>query len=73
MPCINPDGTLTQTAEKVLKAIPVPSNDSQIGTRMSFPVFLVRSSLRQLVDIGLVRETDGIYELTDLGREKLSP
>ena len=71
MSCINADGTLTKTAEKVMSAMGTPSKDAEIAARISFPVFLVRSSLRQLVELGLVSESGGQYALTELGRQKL--
>jgi predicted transcriptional regulator len=70
MACINPDGTLTQTAQKVLDALDAPAKDMEIAAHMSFPVYLVRSSLRELEKLGLIRETDGLYELTELGAAK---
>jgi hypothetical protein len=71
MACINADGTLTKTAAKVMAAIPEPSTDVDIAARIEFPVYLVRTSLRQLVELGLVCEVDGRFELTALGNEKL--
>ena len=71
MSCINSDGTLTKTAEKVMSAIETPSKDAKIAARISFPVYLVRSSLRQLVELGLVSEIDGEYALTEAGQAKL--
>ena len=72
MSCINADGTLTKTAEKVMSAIPTPSKDAEIAARIHFPVYLVRSSLRQLVELGFVSEVEGSYALTELGRDALS-
>lgn len=71
MSCINPDGSLTGTAERVLSAIEGPSKDTEIAARMSFPVYLVRSSLRELVHLGLIDHQDGQYERTALGQEAL--
>ena len=71
MPCINSDGSLTKTAEKIMTALQTASKDTEIATQVEFPVYLVRSSLRQLVEIGFVRDIDGQYELTELGRDRL--
>ena len=71
MSCINPDGTLTGTAEKVMSAMKIPARDTEIGAQIGFPVYLVRSSLRQLVELGLVEEMDDCYMLTELGKSKL--
>ncbi len=71
MSCINSDGTLTKTAEKVISGMQKPSKDAEIAAQIEFPVYLVRSSLRQLIELGLVNEEDGQYALTELGHEKL--
>jgi predicted transcriptional regulator len=71
MSCINADGTLTKTAEKVMSVIGDSSKDTEIAAQINFPVYLVRSSLRQLVELGLVCEVDKRYSLTELGIEKL--
>lgn len=70
MACINPDGSLTQTAQKVLDALKTPSAITEIAAYVGFPVYLVRSSLRDLTELGLIREADGKYALTDLGAAK---
>jgi predicted transcriptional regulator len=71
MGCINADGTLTQTARKVLTAIQHTSSESEIAKQMSFPVYLVRSSLRELGELGLVDEQNGQYTITEAGLDKL--
>ena len=71
MPCLNSDGTLTKTAKKVLMALETPGTDAEIAAQISFPVYLVRSSLRQLIELVLISEMDGQYTLTEAGRVKL--
>ena len=71
MPCVNADGTLTKTAEKILQALQTPSSDAEIAEKIGFPVFMVRGSLRQLLAEGFISEVDGQYASTDLGQAKL--
>ena len=67
MACINSDGSLTKTAKKVMTVMQTPSRDFDIAEEIQFPVYLVRSSLRELIEIGLVNEVDGEFTLTELG------
>ena len=71
MSCINADGSLTQPAQKVLNAMHHASSDTEIAAKMSFPVYLVRSSLRELEQLGLIDEQDGQYTITETGLERL--
>ena len=72
MACINSDGSLTKTAKKVMTVMRTPSRDFEIAEKIQFPVYLVRSSLRELVEIGLVIVLDGEYSLTELGLTRLN-
>ena len=71
MGCINADGSLTNTARKVMRGLQTPACDTEIAAQISFPVYLVRSSLRELEKLGLITEADGKYTITDLGTEHL--
>ena len=71
MACINPDGTLTDSAQKVLTVLKRPSTDTDVASSANLPVYRVRSSLRELVEIGFVDETNGRYSLTEAGEAKL--
>lgn len=72
MACIKADGSLTSTAKKVMKVLKTPASDLEVASQISFPVYLVRSSLRELAEIGLIAEINGKFELTELGYGKLS-
>jgi len=72
MACINSDGSLTKTAKKVMAVIKSPLRDFEIAEKIHFPVYLVRSSLRELVEIGLIEDTDGKFSLTELGLTQLN-
>ena len=67
MACVNPDGTLSSVAMSVLRAIADGADLPGIAGQVGVPLFRVRASLRELVDAGMVDNTDGL-SLTDVGR-----
>ncbi len=71
MACVNPDGTLTPTAHKVLAALTEPRPPEEVAGIAGQPLFRVRASLRELGEAGLVAESGGMFVLTDEGRGKL--
>ena len=72
MACVNPDGTLSPTAFVVLQALQAPSTAQELAESMKLPLFRVRSSVREMVDAGLVKDEGETYVITDLGREKIA-
>jgi hypothetical protein len=71
MACINPDGTLTPTAQKVLEALKTPTTEAELARKSLLPMFRVRMSLRELGEAGMVSEINGIYQLTEEGAARL--
>lgn len=71
MACINPDGTLTPTALRVLKAAEQPKTAVELAQLLALPLYRVRSSLRELVAGGFLKEEAEQYVLTETGRAKL--
>jgi predicted transcriptional regulator len=71
MPCIGPDGTLTETAKALLKFAEHPAAPEDIAARLGLPLFLVRASLRELVGADLLRAAGGKYSTTEQGKKKL--
>lgn len=71
MACINPDDTLTPTAQKVLEALKTPTAEAELARKSLLPMFRVRMSLRELSEAGMVSEINGIYQLTEAGAELL--
>jgi len=71
MACINPDGSLTDSAQKVLSALKKSSKDTEVASLSNLPVYRVRSSLRELVELGFVDETGDQYSMTKAGETKL--
>ena len=70
MACINPDGTLSPTAKKLLRSIHEPLSLVEISQRIMVPVFLLRSNIRELIGAGLVKEAGEAYQATEKGLEK---
>lgn len=73
MACINPDGTLTATAEKVLKSLTRPGSVDDINCFTGLPTYQIRASLRELVAAGLLEEDEGRYKVTEAGLARLKP
>jgi len=72
MACINPDGTLAPSAQSILTALRGGAAKAEtLAQQAGLPLFRVRSSMRELVQAGLVTEQEGAYALTDAGSERL--
>jgi len=71
MPCINPDGTLTPSARKILSALSSPITLEKAAESTGLPLFRIRSSIREMLEAGLVEKEDGRYLITKLGQEKM--
>jgi hypothetical protein len=71
MACINPDGTLTPTAQAVISALKTFSSTAEIGLATGLPIYRVRATIRELIEAGLVLEQGGQYQFTDSGKERL--
>jgi len=71
MGCIDPDGTLNVTAILLLKNLSVqPLSPMEITQVVGVPLFMVRGSLRELAELGLIQAREGLYHITDEGRAK---
>ena len=71
MPCVGPDGTLTESAKALLRLLEQPATPEDISARLGQPLFSVRASLRELVGADLVRTEGGKYLTTEEGKSKL--
>ncbi len=71
MACINPDGTLSESAKALLSNIQDPITPEEISKKVGQPLFKVRSSLREMMAAELVREEGGQYGITEKGKEKI--
>ena len=68
MPCVSADGKPTQSGIKTLTAIKNGASTPQtVSQQTGQPMFKVRSGLRELVNAGLVKQTENKYCLTEEG------
>ncbi len=67
MACVNPDGTLTESAIKILESLSVPKSPEEIANFTDVPLFKIRSALRDLINAGFVNQVNDKYKLTDEG------
>jgi len=68
MPCINPDGTLTESAKTLLKAAYEPMSAEDLAKKIGLPLYKVRSSVREMMEVGLIKETEGKFLITGKGK-----
>jgi len=71
MPCINEDGTLTPSAKAVLSALSSPITSEEVAKSTGLPLFRIRSSIREMLEAGLVEEKEEKYIITEAGIKKL--
>jgi predicted transcriptional regulator len=70
--CIDSTGSLTITAKFLIKELgknPLPP--LEIAKALGEPVFRIRGNLRELTEAGFIREEEGLFHLTEVGREHL--
>ena len=72
MACVNADGTLTVIARQVLNALLTPGTVIDINQRTGVPAYRIRSSVRELSNMGLMAEEAGQYTITEQGRAMLA-
>jgi predicted transcriptional regulator len=71
MACINPDGTLTPTAQAVITALKTPCTPVDLAQVTGLPIYRIRSTIRELIEAGLVFESNGRYKLTESNKKRL--
>jgi len=71
MPCVRPDGTLEPMAQAILRALRTPRTAEGICEHLRLPLYRVRSTVRELLEAGLVADTTGEYALTAAGAERV--
>ncbi|GIV14929.1 MAG: hypothetical protein KatS3mg022_0364 [Armatimonadota bacterium] len=71
MACISAEGTLTESARKMLQVLQNPATPEEVAQVTGLPLFRVRSGLREMAQAGLVEEKEGCYTLTEAGYQKL--
>ncbi|MDD2777445.1 MAG: hypothetical protein PHS47_00425 [Methanocellales archaeon] len=71
MACISPDGKPTELGKKLLGAAKDPSTPEEIASTLILPLFRVRSGLRDLMEVGYLKEEGEKYKITDKGFKSL--
>jgi predicted transcriptional regulator len=71
MACVNPDGTISESAKNLLRIIKVPLLPEEISKQVAQPLFKVRSSLREMKAAELVEEKNGKFIITEKGSEEI--
>lgn len=71
MACIGANGTLTESAKKMLQALQSATTPEEVAQVTGLPLFRVRSGLREMTQAGLVEEKEGRYALTEAGSQYL--
>ncbi len=72
MPCVSPDGKLTESGITTLKSIKAgASTPIEIANATSRQLFLIRSGLRELAGAGLVEFRQEKYHLTVTGEKTI--
>jgi predicted transcriptional regulator len=71
MPCVKPDGTLEPMAQAILRTLRTPRTVEGVCDHLRLPLYRVRSTARELVEAGLVADTDGALHLTDAGAARV--
>lgn len=71
MACISPDGTLSEPARKVLRALAQEKPLEAAAAEVDVPLYRIRSSVRELVQAGFVQESGARFQTTPAGRAKL--
>lgn len=71
MACIAPDGSLSDQARAVLRSLEPGRTLEVAATENGLPLYRIRSSVRELVQAGLVEESGDLYRTTPRGVAKL--
>lgn len=72
MPCIDDSGRLSESGEKLIKSLLSEDLDAkEISSRIGVPIFKVRSSIRELIEAGLIAEAGEKYRIMEKGKEMI--
>ena len=71
MPCVKPDGSLEPMAQAILRALRTPKTVEDVCDFLRLPLYRVRSTVRELVEAGLVTELEGQHTLTPAGEARV--
>ena len=71
MVCLPSDDILGSTGVSVLLALTTSSTFEDVAQRTGLPLFRVRGTVLRLMEAGLTRQVDGMYQITAAGMEQL--
>jgi predicted transcriptional regulator len=71
MACVNPDGSITESAKALLNVIDNPLTPEEISKQLGQPLFKVRSSLCEMTSADLIKQEDDKFVIKEKGREKI--
>jgi predicted transcriptional regulator len=69
--CVKPDGTLSPSAEMILKVCDKPTTIDEMAQATGLRSFRIKTSIRELTGAGLLQEEDGRFVVTAEGTAKL--
>ncbi|MFZ5979373.1 MAG: hypothetical protein ACOYVF_01970 [Candidatus Zixiibacteriota bacterium] len=73
MACVNPDGSLTLSARKLLRMLAEPMSPEEAAEKLQLPLFKIRSSLREMTRAGMVVQTgEDKYRTSEEGLRKIA-
>ncbi|RCK71617.1 MAG: hypothetical protein IGBAC_1588 [Ignavibacteriae bacterium] len=72
MACVNPDGTLSESAKAILLVLKEAKTPEEISRIIDQPLFKVRSALRDLTTANMVQEIQGKFQITEEGLKVIS-
>lgn len=71
MACLPSDDILGSTGVSVLLTLNTSTTLEDVAQRTGLPLFRVRGTVRRLMEAGLTRQIDGMYQITAAGMEQL--
>jgi predicted transcriptional regulator len=69
--CVKPDGTLSPSAELILKVCEQPVTIEEMAQATGLRSFRIRTSIRELAGAGFLQEQEDRFVLTPAGTAKL--
>lgn len=71
MACVNPNGEITDSARQILAAMAHPVPLEQVAEQTGFPLYRIRSAVRELAQAGLASEGQDGWQITASGHTAL--
>ena len=67
MPCVNPNGEVTEMAKKILLALREGASLEKVAEQTETPLYRIRMAIRELVGAGLAEQKGQWYVTTETG------